>query len=113
MSTRWTVTLPPSRSRSPTHRDETLSVFPGCCGRGSPEVWTSGPPSEPKVREPGEAMRCTVTHRESPHDEEHALVNDRTPASPSALLEGSQLMRQGTADVFRHRERSRLKKVLR
>ncbi len=40
-------------------------------------------------------------------------MNDRTPASPAALLEGSQLMRQGTADVFRHRERSRLKKVLR
>jgi cell division protease FtsH len=40
-------------------------------------------------------------------------VNDRTPASPAALLAGSQLMRQGTADVFRHRERSRLKKVLR
>ncbi|TMK56941.1 MAG: AAA family ATPase [Actinobacteria bacterium] len=54
-----------------------------------------------------------MSHQESPHDEEHALVNDRTPASPAALLEGSQLMRQGTADVFRHRERSRLKKVLR
>jgi len=40
-------------------------------------------------------------------------VNDRTPASPAALLAGSQLMQQGTADVFRHRERSRLKKVLR
>jgi len=46
-------------------------------------------------------------------DEEHALVNDRTPASPAALLEGSHLMQQGTADVFRHRERTRLKKVLR
>src|SRR6266576_2709827 len=42
-----------------------------------------------------------------------ALVNDRTPASPAALLEGSHLLQQGTADVFRHRERSRLKKVLR
>ena len=40
-------------------------------------------------------------------------MNDRTPASPAALLAGSQLMQQGTADVFRHRERSRLKKVLR
>src|SRR6266550_1376238 len=36
MSTRWIVTLPPSRSPAPTYRDETLSVFPGCRGRGSP-----------------------------------------------------------------------------
>src|SRR6058998_1843963 len=46
-------------------------------------------------------------------NEEPPLVSDKTPASPGALLEGSHLMQQGTADVFRHRERSRLKKVLR
>ncbi|HEX6130206.1 MAG TPA: AAA family ATPase [Actinomycetota bacterium] len=34
-------------------------------------------------------------------------------SSPEVLLEGSQLVRQGGADVFRQRERSRLKKVLR
>ena len=40
-------------------------------------------------------------------------MSDKTPASPAALLHGSHLMQQGTADVFRQRERSRLKKVLR
>jgi ATP-dependent Zn protease len=34
-------------------------------------------------------------------------------SSPAALLEGSQLVRKGGADVFRQRERTRLKKVIR
>src|SRR5436309_1229308 len=44
---------------------------------------------------------------------EEPPVSEKTSASPAALLDGSHLMRQGTADVYRHRERSRLKKVLR
>ena len=40
-------------------------------------------------------------------------MTDRDHSSPAAILEGSYLVRQGTADVFRHRERSRMKKVLR
>jgi cell division protease FtsH len=41
-------------------------------------------------------------------------VRERNRSSePMALLAGSQLVRQGGADVFRHRERTRLKKVLR
>ena len=40
-------------------------------------------------------------------------MRDKTPATPAALLDGSHLMQQGTADVYRHRERTRLKKVLR
>ena len=39
----------PSRSPATDHRLETLSVFPAAVA-GGPEVWTSGPPSEPKVR---------------------------------------------------------------
>ncbi len=34
-------------------------------------------------------------------------------SSPAAILEGSHLIRQGRADVFRQRERSRFKKVVR
>ncbi|MGZ6300282.1 MAG: AAA family ATPase [Candidatus Limnocylindria bacterium] len=34
-------------------------------------------------------------------------------STPAAILEGSHLVRQGRADVFRQRERSRFKKVLR
>ncbi|MGE5226346.1 MAG: AAA family ATPase [Planctomycetaceae bacterium] len=34
-------------------------------------------------------------------------------SSPAAILEGSHLVREGRADVFRQRERSRFKKVLR
>jgi cell division protease FtsH len=40
-------------------------------------------------------------------------VADKSSSSPAAILEGSYLVKQGTADVFRHRERTRLKKVLR
>lgn len=38
---------------------------------------------------------------------------DKSSSSPAGILEGSYLVKQGTADVFRHRERTRLKKVLR
>jgi cell division protease FtsH len=37
----------------------------------------------------------------------------KQPASTTALLEGSQLVRRGTADVFRQRERTRIKKLAR
>jgi cell division protease FtsH len=40
-------------------------------------------------------------------------VADKDRSSPAAILEGSHLIRQGRADVFRQRERSRFKKVLR
>jgi cell division protease FtsH len=40
-------------------------------------------------------------------------VSDRNDSSPAAILEGSHLVRQGRADVFRQRERSRLKKIVR
>jgi hypothetical protein len=37
----------------------------------------------------------------------------KQPASHTALLEGSQLVRKGSADVFRQRERTRVKKLVR
>jgi cell division protease FtsH len=40
-------------------------------------------------------------------------MRDREAVSHTALLEGSQLVRNGRADVFRQRERTRLKKVIR
>jgi cell division protease FtsH len=40
-------------------------------------------------------------------------LRDKEHVSPTALLEGSLLMRKGRADVFRQRERTRLKKVIR
>jgi cell division protease FtsH len=40
-------------------------------------------------------------------------VRDTEAVSHTALLEGSQLVRKGRADVFRQRERTRIKKVLR
>jgi cell division protease FtsH len=40
-------------------------------------------------------------------------VIDKSHSSPAAILEGSHLVRQGRADVFRQRERSRLKKIIR
>ena len=40
-------------------------------------------------------------------------MRDKEHVSPTALLEGSQLVRKGRADVFRQRERTRLKKVIR
>jgi cell division protease FtsH len=40
-------------------------------------------------------------------------VSDKDHSSPAAILEGSHLVRQGRADVFRQRERSRLKKIIR
>jgi ATP-dependent Zn protease len=40
-------------------------------------------------------------------------VTDKEHNSPAAILEGSHLVRQGRADVFKARERTRLKKVLR
>ncbi len=39
-------------------------------------------------------------------------MTDENRSSPAALLAGSHLVRDGTADVFRQREKSRLKKVL-
>jgi len=40
-------------------------------------------------------------------------VSNKEPADAAALLKGSQLLRQGRADVFRQRERTKLKRVLR
>jgi ATP-dependent Zn protease len=40
-------------------------------------------------------------------------MREKEPASHAAILEGSQLVRKGRADVFRVRERTRIKKVLR
>ncbi|MGZ8567331.1 MAG: hypothetical protein ACXWXS_09795, partial [Actinomycetota bacterium] len=40
-------------------------------------------------------------------------MTDKEHNSPAAILEGSHLVRKGRADVFRARERTRLKKVLR
>jgi cell division protease FtsH len=40
-------------------------------------------------------------------------VRDTEAVTQTALLEGSQLVRKGRADVFRQRERTRLKKVVR
>jgi cell division protease FtsH len=40
-------------------------------------------------------------------------LTEKDNASPAAILEGSLLVRQGRADVFRQRERTRLKRVLR
>jgi ATP-dependent Zn protease len=40
-------------------------------------------------------------------------LNDEEHSSPAAILEGSLLVRKGRADVFRQRERSRFKRVLR
>ncbi|HSL11623.1 MAG TPA: AAA family ATPase, partial [Actinomycetota bacterium] len=40
-------------------------------------------------------------------------MRERNRSTPAALLEGSQLVRKGGADVFRQRERTRLKKVAR
>jgi cell division protease FtsH len=37
----------------------------------------------------------------------------KQPASQAALLQGSQLVRQGSADVFRQRERTRVRKLIR
>jgi hypothetical protein len=37
----------------------------------------------------------------------------KQPASQAALLEGSQLVREGSADVFRQRERTRVRKLIR
>jgi cell division protease FtsH len=41
-----------------------------------------------------------------------AAVNEQQAASVSALLEGSTLMKQGRADVFRQRERTKRRKLL-
>jgi cell division protease FtsH len=41
------------------------------------------------------------------------VSDNHSSSSPAALLEGSHLVHKGRADVFRHRERSRFKKVLR
>ncbi|HTG47540.1 MAG TPA: AAA family ATPase [Actinomycetota bacterium] len=40
-------------------------------------------------------------------------MSDKSSASPATILEGSHLTTSGTADVFRQRERTRMKKVLR
>lgn len=40
-------------------------------------------------------------------------MNEKNPSSAAAILEGSHLLTKGRADVFRQRERSRLKKVFR
>jgi ATP-dependent Zn protease len=40
-------------------------------------------------------------------------LSDKNSSSATALLEGSNLVRQGRADVFRQRERTRRKKVIR
>ena len=40
-------------------------------------------------------------------------MTEEDHSSPAALIAGSHLMRQGRADVFRQRERNRLRKVLR
>jgi len=40
-------------------------------------------------------------------------VRDKQPATHTALLEGSQLVRRGRADVFRKREHTRMKKMIR
>ena len=40
-------------------------------------------------------------------------MTDKVHNSPAAILEGSHLVRQGRADVFKARERTRLKKVVR
>ena len=40
-------------------------------------------------------------------------MRDKAEVSTTALLDGSQLVRKGRADVFRQRERTRLKKVIR
>jgi ATP-dependent Zn protease len=41
------------------------------------------------------------------------LVSNKEPADAAALLQGSQLLQKGRADVFRKRERTKLKRVLR
>src|SRR6187431_2728004 len=64
----------------------------------------------------GEAVRCSVTLPDHPSDRSNAKeprVRDKEPASHTALLEGSQLVRKGRADVFHLRERARTKKLFR
>ena len=39
-------------------------------------------------------------------------MRDKQPASHTLLLEGSQLVRRGRADVFRQREHTRMKKII-
>jgi cell division protease FtsH len=41
------------------------------------------------------------------------LVANKEPAGAAALLQGSQLLQKGRADVFRQRERTKLKRVIR
>ena len=40
-------------------------------------------------------------------------MREKEPATDTAVLQGSQLVRKGRADVFRQRERTRMKKVIR
>jgi cell division protease FtsH len=58
----------------------------------------------------GSEGRGRVRSRPQPQE---FIVAQKDKSSPAALIEGSQLLRQGRADVFRQRERSRFKKVLR
>ena len=78
-----------------------------------------GPPSGPKDRYPGDAFRCSVFPATA-----LGTVLGRTiwttgvpveehEASTSTLLQGSQLTQKGRADVFRQRERTKRKKILR
>ena len=40
-------------------------------------------------------------------------MSNKEPADAAALLQGSQLLQKGRADVFRQRERTKLKRVVR
>jgi cell division protease FtsH len=48
-----------------------------------------------------------------PVDREELHVSNKEPADATALLKGSMLLQKGRADVFRQRERTKLKRVVR
>src|SRR6185295_12057223 len=79
---------------------------------GSPAFVPSTPAGSPMHRKGHPMYRGPPGPPERPTREEPAL-RDKEHVSPTALLEGSQLVRKGRADVFRQRERTRLKKVIR
>ena len=95
----------PDRARYRAHRS------PGSICR-----WSFGPPLGPKGRFRGDVLGCNfgdlprIRRRE---DEEWGHVNETQKASVAAHLEGSLLLKRGRADVFRQRERTRRRKVVR